>query len=67
MIDDEEMIELVEVETRESLSEFGFDGDNTPIITGSALCAMEVSQLLIHLNIISPLPPLSPSLSVIGS
>ena len=42
MIDDSEMIELVELETREVLTEYGFDGDSTPIITGSALCAMEV-------------------------
>ena len=42
MIDDQEMVDLVELETREALSEFGYDGDNTPIIAGSALCAMEV-------------------------
>ena len=42
MIEDEEMVELVELETREALSEFGFDGDHTPVIPGSALCAMEV-------------------------
>lgn len=42
MIDDQEMVELVELETREALFEFGYDGDNTPIIAGSALCAMEV-------------------------
>lgn len=39
--DDEEMLELVEMEIRELLAEFGFDGDNTPIIRGSALCALE--------------------------
>ena len=44
MIDDEEMIELVELETREALSEYGYDGDNTPFIAGSALCAMEVTH-----------------------
>ena len=44
-IDDAEMVELVELEIREALSEFGFDGENTPIITGSALCAMEVRPL----------------------
>ena len=38
---DEEMIELVEMEIRELLSEMGFDGDNLPIIKGSALCAVE--------------------------
>ena len=43
MIDDQEMLELVELETREALSEFGYDGENTPVVPGSALCAMEVS------------------------
>nr|XP_002731781.1 PREDICTED: elongation factor Tu, mitochondrial-like [Saccoglossus kowalevskii] len=38
---DAEVLELVEMEMREVLSEFGFDGDNSPIITGSALYAME--------------------------
>jgi elongation factor Tu len=38
--DDEEMIELVEVELRELLSKYEFDGDNTPIIRGSALKAL---------------------------
>ena len=41
-IDDSDMVELVELDTRDVLTEYGFDGDNTPIITGSALCAMEV-------------------------
>jgi elongation factor Tu len=41
MIEDQEMVELVELEMREALAEFGYDGDNTPIVTGSALCAME--------------------------
>ena len=41
MVDDEELIELVEMEVRELLSEYGFDGDNTPIITGSALKSLE--------------------------
>ena len=45
MIDDQEMVELVELETREALSEFGYDGDNTPVIPGSALCAVEVHLL----------------------
>lgn len=40
-IDDEEMLELVEMEMRELLSSYGFDGDNTPVIMGSALCALE--------------------------
>ena len=37
MVDDEELLELVEMEIRELLSFYDFDGDNTPIITGSAL------------------------------
>lgn len=41
MVDDEELIELVEMEVRELLSEYEFDGDNTPIIVGSALKALE--------------------------
>ncbi|MBZ2175218.1 elongation factor Tu [Schnuerera sp. xch1] len=41
MVDDEELIELVEMEVRELLSEYEFDGDNTPIIIGSALKALE--------------------------
>ena len=41
MVDDEELVELVEMEIRELLSEYGFDGDNTPIIKGSALKALE--------------------------
>jgi elongation factor Tu len=41
MVDDEELIELVEMEVRELLSEYEFDGDNTPIIQGSALKALE--------------------------
>ncbi|MBS6374217.1 MAG: elongation factor Tu [Erysipelotrichaceae bacterium] len=41
MVDDEELIDLVEMEVRELLSEYGFDGDNAPIIRGSALKALE--------------------------
>ncbi|KAK6456135.1 mitochondrial translation elongation factor TU [Scheffersomyces xylosifermentans] len=40
-IDDPEMLELVEMEMRELLSVYGFDGDNTPVVMGSALCALE--------------------------
>ncbi|CDK28956.1 unnamed protein product [Kuraishia capsulata CBS 1993] len=43
-IDDPEMLELVEMEMRELLSTYGFDGDNTPVIMGSALCALEDKQ-----------------------
>ena len=41
MVDDEELLELVEMEIRDLLTEYGFDGDNTPIIRGSALRALE--------------------------
>ena len=41
MVDDEELIDLVEMEVRELLSEYGFDGDNAPVIRGSALKALE--------------------------
>jgi elongation factor Tu len=41
MVDDEELLELVEMEVRELLSEYEFDGDNIPVIRGSALKALE--------------------------
>ena len=41
MVDDEELIDLVEMEVRELLSEYGYDGDETPVIRGSALKALE--------------------------
>ncbi|MDO4536767.1 MAG: elongation factor Tu [Coriobacteriales bacterium] len=41
MVDDEELIELVEMETRELLSEYDFPGDDLPIVKGSALKALE--------------------------
>ena len=41
MVDDEELLDLVEMEIRELLTSYGFDGDNTPIIRGSALKALE--------------------------
>ena len=41
MVDDEELIDLVEMEVRELLNEYGFEGDETPIIRGSALKALE--------------------------
>jgi elongation factor Tu len=40
MVDDEELLELVEMELRELLSFYDYDGDNTPIVTGSALGAL---------------------------
>merc|ERR1712178_445339 len=44
MVDDEELIELVEMEVRELLDKHDFDGDNVPIVQGSALCALEGSN-----------------------
>ena len=59
MVDDQELLELVEMEIRELLDFYEFDGDNTPVIHGSALGAlngeakweekvMELMELLIH-------------------
>ena len=44
MVDDPEMLELVEMDVRELLTQYGFDGDNTPFIFGSALKALEGDQ-----------------------
>jgi len=41
---DPDLVELVEMEVRELLSKYGFDGDNIPIIKGSAVCALEDKQ-----------------------
>ena len=41
MVDDPELVDLVEMEVRDLLSEYGFDGENTPVIRGSALKALE--------------------------
>ena len=41
MVDDEELLDLVEMEVRDLLNEYGFEGDDTPIIRGSALKALE--------------------------
>ena len=65
MVDDEEMLELVEMEMRELLSFYGFDGDNTPIIRGSALGALngdpkweeKVMELMDAVDTWIPLPP----------
>ena len=43
-VDDPELLELVEMEIRELLTEYGFPGDKTPIIKGSALKALEAAQ-----------------------
>ncbi|XP_055624723.1 elongation factor Tu, mitochondrial isoform X2 [Toxorhynchites rutilus septentrionalis] len=63
---DQEMVDLVEMEIRELMSEMGFDGDNVPVIKGSALCALEgkspeigadaVSQLLAEVDKYVPTP-----------
>jgi elongation factor Tu len=42
-LEDPEMLELVEMEMRELLSSYGFDGDNTPVVLGSALCPSRAS------------------------
>lgn len=41
MVEDEEMIELVEMEMREVMTEHGYPGDDIPVVVGSALCALE--------------------------
>ncbi len=65
MVDDEEILELVEMEIRELLSFYQFDGDNTPVIMGSALGAMngeekwedKVMELMNACDTWIPLPP----------
>ena len=54
-VDDKEMLELVEMEMRELLSQYGFDGENTPVIMGSALCALEGKEPEIGINSITKL------------
>jgi elongation factor Tu len=44
MVDDPELLELVEMEVRELLSSYDYDGDETPVVTGSALKALEGDQ-----------------------
>jgi len=64
-VDDEEMLELVEMEMRELLSFYEFDGDNTPVIRGSALGALNgeakweerVVELMDAVDTWIPLPP----------
>ncbi|XP_065055274.1 elongation factor Tu-like isoform X1 [Rhopilema esculentum] len=51
-VDDKEMLDLVELEMREILSQYGYDGDNTPVIIGSALCALEDRENEIGYNAI---------------
>ncbi|MDP2888753.1 MAG: elongation factor Tu [Bacteroidota bacterium] len=65
MVDDPEILELVEMEIRELLTFYGFDGDNSPVIQGSALGAMngeakweeKVLELMEAVDTWIPLPP----------
>jgi elongation factor Tu len=65
LVDDPELLELVEMEIRELLSFYGFDGDNTPIIKGSATGALAgeqkwvdaVTELMEAVDTYIPLPP----------
>lgn len=65
MVDDEELLELVEMEIRELLDFYEFDGDNTPVIRGSALGAMngeaewedKIMELMDAVDSWIPLPP----------
>ncbi len=65
LVDDPELLELVEMEIRELLSSYGFDGDNTPIIQGSATGALAgedkwvkaVEELMEAVDTYIPLPP----------
>ncbi len=65
MVEDEELLELVEMEVRELLSFYDFDGDNTPVIKGSALGALngepqweeKVMELMDACDTWIPLPP----------
>ncbi len=45
LVDDKEMIELVEEEVKEMLNQYGYDGDETPFIKGSAVKALEVTSV----------------------
>ncbi|WP_127126318.1 elongation factor Tu [Pseudoflavitalea rhizosphaerae] len=65
LVDDPELLDLVEMEIRELLSSYGFDGDNTPIIKGSATGALAgeakwvaaVEELMAAVDSYIPLPP----------
>jgi elongation factor Tu len=65
LVEDAELIELVEMEIRDLLSSYGFDGDNTPIIQGSATGALAgeekwvkaIDQLMEAVDSYIPLPP----------
>jgi len=65
LVDDPELLELVEMEIRELLTSYGFDGDNTPIIQGSATGALsedpkwvaKIEELMEAVDTYIPLPP----------
>ena len=65
LVDDPELLELVEMEIRELLTSYGFDGDNTPIIQGSATGALagdekwvaKIDELMDAVDSYIPLPP----------
>jgi len=65
LVDDPELLELVEMEIRELLTSYGFDGDNTPIIQGSATGALAgeekwvkaIDELMAAVDTYIPLPP----------
>ncbi|MEO6948797.1 MAG: elongation factor Tu [Ginsengibacter sp.] len=65
LVDDAELLELVEMEIRELLTSYGFDGDNTPIIQGSATGALagdekwvaKINELMEAVDTYIPLPP----------
>ena len=65
LVDDPELLELVEMEIRELLTSYGFDGDNTPIIQGSATGALagddkwveKINELMDAVDTYIPLPP----------
>jgi elongation factor Tu len=65
LVDDPELLELVEMEVRELLTSYGFDGDNTPIIQGSASLGLagepewvaKIEQLMDAVDTYIPLPP----------
>jgi elongation factor Tu len=65
LVDDPELLELVEMEIRELLTSYGFDGDNTPIIQGSATGALageeqwvaKINELMDAVDSYIPIPP----------
>lgn len=58
MVTDPEVMELVEMEMREVLDYYKYDAENTPIVTGSALCALEVSRACLFVCCYTVEPPI---------